>query len=66
MSVRIRFNAEPHHVLKVSDDQEIWGGKEGDVPDDVAKGLAAADWADVTIVKQPTSSGAAPDPKEKK
>lgn len=46
---RIRFNAEPHHVLRASG-QEIWGGTEGNVDSDVAETLAAATWVDVTIV----------------
>jgi hypothetical protein len=51
--IRIRYNAEPQHVLRV-DGQEIWGGKEGNVDAATAEQLAAADWIDVTIVDDKT------------
>lgn len=47
---RIRFNAEPQHLLVIDAKTSIGGGKEGNVDEDVAAMLVAAEWADVTIV----------------
>jgi hypothetical protein len=54
---RIRFNAEPQHMLHIDARTSIAGGKEADVDEDVAAALVAADWADVTVV-----GGAEPEP----
>lgn len=55
---RIRFNAEPQHLLVIDAKTSVGGGKEVDVDEEIAADLVSCGYADVTIV-----DGSTPEPR---
>lgn len=61
-----RFDGPGNHMLKISDDLILGIGSEADVDDAVAKQLIESGVADITVIKPPKDTKAAPDEKETK